>query len=107
MEYRELDQAEIKQYKEEIQKFRSQRQTIMWCSVGAFITAATLLGLYIYFLVSSIDDSFLATQICIYGTSFSIIAGIILSILKSALFNRRIRNREILIEKAERQQKEY
>ena len=100
MERKELSQEEIKQYKEEIQKFLSYRRALVWSSIGCFIAAVTFLGLLIYFIM---QGNSLAHEICIYCISFSIVGGITLSILKSALFNRRIRNREILIKQAEKE----
>ena len=101
MENKELSQADIKKYQEEINKFMSYRKALIWSSIGCFIAGVTFIGLAIFFVI---EGNFLATTICSYCTSFSFVAGIVLSILKSALFNRRIRNRAILIEQAKKQQ---
>ena len=98
MENRELTIEEIKQYEMELEKFRSYRQTMFWCSVGSFISAGVMFALYIYFLVTG---NYLANQICYYTGIILILAGITLAILKSALFNSRIRNREVLLNNAQ------
>lgn len=97
MENKEFTLEEINKYKEEVEKFRSYRQTMMWSSVASFISAVVMFGLYIYFIVVA---NSLAGQICYYTGIILLVAGITLAILKSALFNARIRNREVLLNNA-------
>lgn len=103
MENKELTIEEINKYKDELEKFRSYRQTMFWCSVGSFISASVMFALYIYFIFA---DNYLVNQICYYTGIILILAGITLAILKSALFNSRIRNRENLLNNAQVKQEQ-
>jgi len=101
MDYRNLSSADIRRLKRELEGFYNARMVLMWCAIGAMITAIAFLGLGVHYI--SINP-FMAA-VCFTFIPLSIGAGITLFILRSALFNKRIRNRETLLDKAAEYQK--
>lgn len=102
MDYRELTTEDIEQYEAEIKNFMNYRNVMFWSAIGSFGGAATFLFLAIY--LSNINYQFF--EISMWLIILSILAGITLFILRSALFNRRISNRKELIRKAKNYQKQ-
>ena len=102
MDYRELTKEDIEQYEAEIKSFMNYRNILFWCAIGSFSGATTFLIAAIF--LRSIQYQFYEWSLWLFA--FSIVSGIACFILRSALFNSRINNRKVLIQKAKKYQRE-
>ena len=102
MDYRELTETDIKIYKEEIQKYMQYRNVMQWSALGSFGGALTFIILMIYMRTIN----YFGYEVCLYMVIISIIAGISLFILRSAMFNSRINRRRALIRRYEEYHKD-
>ena len=84
---------QIKQYRRDLQRYYAARQVFLWSAVSSFSLALVcFVGMYFSYSINYQLVMFLY----ILGV-IGIVAGILLFILRSALYNRRISNRKRII----------
>lgn len=84
---------EIRQYKKDLQRFCAARQAFLWSAIGS-LGGALLCFVGMFF---AFDTNFLLVELFYILGILGISASIMLFILRSALYNRRIANRKRLI----------
>lgn len=84
---------QIKQYKKDLKRYYASRQALLWSAVGSF-SGAILCFVTMFFCFSI--NYLLVESLYVLGI-LGIVAGIVLFILRSALYNKRITNRKRLI----------
>ncbi len=92
MDYKEMTLEDVEQLNEEIDHFYKMRKLLLglgWGSIG--------LGFILVFFFISSEPMM---RLFGYLSPISICAGVIILILRGPLYNRRIRNRKILVKKA-------
>ena len=93
---------QIRQYKRDLQRFYAARQVFLWSAVGSFSGAIVcFVGMFFAFSI----NYQLVELLYILGV-LGIVAGILLFILRSALYNRRINTRKRLIREYKESQKQ-
>ena len=100
MDYRNLTEDDINQFKQEIAQYMQYRNIMQWTALGSFGGAITFIILMFYMRTIN----YFGYEVCLYMIVISIIAGIVLFILRSALFNSRINRRRALIKRFEANQ---
>ena len=93
---------QIKQYKKDLQRYNASRQAFLWSAIGCFIGGT----LIIIALISGVVLSYQIFQFLLFMVYLSFIAGILLFILRSALYNKRIANRKRIIAEYNRSRKQ-
>ena len=93
MDYKEMTLDDVEQLKEEIAHFYKLRKLFLGLGWGAIV-----LGILSIFLIYT-QDLVLMYTVAVFSP-ISICGGIIILILRGPLFNRRIRNRRNLVNKA-------
>lgn len=92
-------QEELLKYQEEINHFYRLRKLFLGLGFAA-IGTGIVIGIPLAVAISNNGGNM---YIASYFISLSIVAGIILFILRGALFNRRIKNRKIIIAEAKKE----
>ena len=102
MEPQDVTFDDVQKYREEIKYFYHMRKVFLgigWGCIGIGITLGISLA-----AASKGNDTLM--QFAIYLASFSIVAGLVCFVLRGALYNRRIKNRKMLIRQATQYQQE-
>ena len=97
----QLTEEEIYKYKKEIEYFNKQRQKFL--TIGLILLGVGLLSFIISMILLYANGDFLLSSLLIYLMIFLDIGGIVMLILRSALYNARINNRKIALEVNEHQ----
>ena len=93
---------QIKQYKKDLRRYYASRQAFLWSAVSSF--GAAILFFVSMFFCRSINYQLF--MLLYFLGIFGIVAGILLFILRGALYNKRISNRKRIIAEYNRSQKE-
>ena len=96
MDYKEVTEEDVVRLQEEIKHFYNLRHLFIGIGWSCIVTA-------FFFIPGFVSEQY--ARICGFFFATLFIAGIVFFILKSAMFNRRIRNRKILIRNATEYQK--
>ena len=102
MDYRQLTERDIQELENDITKYMNARIVFMWSALGSF--SGAVMFFFLAYYLTTIQYQF--REISIALGCLSIAAGIALFVLRSALFNRRISRRKVLIRRAREYQKE-
>lgn len=96
MDYKEVTEEDVVRFQEEIKHFYNLRRLFIGIGWSCIVTA-------FFFTPGFASEQYIGICGFFFATLF--IAGIVFFVLKSAMFNRRIRNRKILIRDAAEYQK--